>query len=135
MKGHAGAAHNLAILFAKGLGVEQDLDLACELMEYAVSLGEDGAMFSAGLALLQMTPPDLVRAATWAILSINHVPDGPGQKILDHIAPQMTKAQMEEAKARAASWKRESKTMAWHVYAQASQGSQGPFAQTPQPGS
>ena len=120
MKGHAGAAHNLAILFAKGLGVGQDLDLAYELMEYAVSLGEDGAMFSAGLALLQMTPPDLVRAAMWAILSINHVPDGPGRKLLDNVLPQMTPSQMEEAKARAASWKREPKTMAWHTYSKGS---------------
>ena len=125
MKGHAGAAHNLAILFAKGLGVGQDLDLAYELMEYAVSLGEDGAMFSAGLALLQRPNPDLVRAAMWAILSVRHVPGGQGAKLLDHVAPQLTPVQMEEAKARAASWKREPKTMAWHTYSQGPPGAAG----------
>ena len=39
------------ILFARGLGVERDLEMAVELFEYAVSLGAYEAMASAALAI------------------------------------------------------------------------------------
>ena len=115
MDGHDGAAHNLGIMFAKGNGVQQDSKMAIELLEYAISLGNYEAFFSAGLVCAQGDPPDLVAAATWALLSLKHYPEGNGQKLLDGLAPHLPEDAREEAKRRTEAWKREPKTLAWEV--------------------
>ncbi|PCI39791.1 MAG: hypothetical protein COB53_02660 [Elusimicrobia bacterium] len=109
INGHGGAAHNLGVLFAKGRGVKTDINKALELFEVAVSLGDDDALFSAGLALATMDPPELVKAATYARLSMERVSDGQGLELLEKLAPMMTDAQQEEAKSAARAWQRPNK--------------------------
>ena len=70
-RAHAGAAHNLGILYAQGKGVPKDARLARELFELAISLGGDDAMYSLGLLLLrgEGMEPDPVEAGKWALLA------------------------------------------------------------------
>lgn len=115
MAHHGGAAHNLGIQFATGNGVQPDAELALELFEYAVSLGDDHAMFSLGLAHASKEPADLVEAAMWAELSSRHRPEGKGRLLLENVAPRMTAAQLDEARERADGWTRKEKPLAFLV--------------------
>ena len=108
--GHGGAAHNLGVMYAKGRGVELNMGKALELFECAVSFGNDDALFSVGLALATAEPPDLVRAATYARLSIALAPEGQGDELLAKLGPMMTDGQREASKLAADVWKRPTTT-------------------------
>jgi TPR repeat protein len=113
---HAGAAHNLGILYAQGKGVPRDPRRAKELFELAVAMSGDEAMASLGLLLLRSeagVERDLVEAAKWAMLSIQYEPGGVGEQLLATLSPHLTPEQMAEANARAASWKRTTKLLDW----------------------
>lgn len=115
-RGHAGAAHNLGILLARGNGVAQEADTAQALFEYAIGCGEDSALFSLGLLLYRGGPglaPDLVEACKWALLSLHRRPEDGAQKLLDALGPHLTAAQIAAAEDLAANWQRRSTPLAW----------------------
>ena len=73
-------------------------------------------MASLGLLLLRGedgVERDLVGAAMWAMLSIQHEPGGMGEQLLAAMSPHLTPEQMEQAQARAAAWKRTTKMLEW----------------------
>jgi TPR repeat protein len=111
MNGHAGAAHNLGILYAKGIGVPRNPRTALELFEYAVSRGSDEALFSLALACATADPPDLVKAAVYARLSLQRFPEGKGGALLEKLAPMMTDAERERSRDDARRWTRPKKTL------------------------
>ena len=82
--------------------------MALELFEYAVSLGNDDALFSAGLALATLDNPDLVGASTYARVSQRLQPEGKGALLLEKLAPLMTDGQRDESLAAAEAWRRPS---------------------------
>lgn len=112
---HAGAAHNLGILYAQGKGVAKDVRLARELFELAIALGGDDAMFSLGLLLLRGDgiEPDPVEAVKWALLAARGDPSAEVQALLDVVSSQLTPVQLEQGQARAAGWTRQNKTVEW----------------------
>ena len=114
-RAHAGAAHNLGILYAQGKGVPKDPRLAMELFELAISLGGDDAMYSLGLLLLrgEGMESDPVEAGKWALLAAQGDASAEVRTLLDVITQQLTPQQVEEAQARAASWTREEKSVRW----------------------
>lgn len=115
-QGHPRAANNLGMLYAQGLGVAQEGLEARSLFEYAVSLGEDSAMFNLGLLMYYGAPdlaPDLIEAWKWGQLSLRHVPQGNAQKLLDALAKEMTAEQINEAQTRADQWQRTTQTVLW----------------------
>jgi len=114
--GHPMAANNLGLLYAQGVGVAQEGDTAKNLFEYAISCGEDSAMFSLGLLLYRGGPglaSDLIEAMKWGLLSLHHQPQGNAQKLLETLAPKMTIEQIDEAQTRADQWQRTAKTLLW----------------------
>lgn len=111
---HGGAAHNLGIMQIKGNGVPVDLDSARELLEYAVSLGEDDALFSAGL--LALNTGDALSACFWAHLSVVHRPQGQGSKLLAAAQGRLDEAQQQKAAQRAQEWTRPKKTLILHTH-------------------
>lgn len=113
LHGHAGAAHALGKLFAKGLGVNQDLRAAEELFAHAIGRGEDSAMYSAGLLQTILPDGDLVAAAMWGILAEEHDPDGQGHLLVERLAERLDRAQRAEAQRRAQDWIREERAIAW----------------------
>jgi TPR repeat protein len=116
MQHHGPAAHNLGILYAQGLGVEADGDTARELFELAISQGEDAAMFSLGLLLLQGAPKlaqDVESAYMYGVLSTIHDPQGQGRKLLDVARKYLDDAQIQRAQERAQAWQRTPKTVMW----------------------
>jgi len=115
MHGHLGAAHALGKLFARGLGVEQDLRAAQELFAYAIGGGEDSAMYSAGLLQTILSDGDLVAAAMWGILAKEHDPEGQGHLLVERLSEHLTPAQQAEAQRRAEAWVREPRAAAWMV--------------------
>ncbi len=106
---HGGAAHNLAIMQLKGSGVPVDLESARELLEYAISLGEDDALFSLGL--LDLNTGDALSAAVWAHLSMRRCPQGQGAKLLEAAQARLDEAQRQDAAQRAQAWTRPKKTL------------------------
>lgn len=89
--------------------------MALELFEYAVSLGNDDAMFSAGLIHAQMPGGDPLTALVWGLLSERYCPQGQGRALVERMSARLTPEDIAEAQRRAAAWKRADKTMAWHV--------------------
>jgi hypothetical protein len=57
--------------------------------------------------------PDPVEAAKWAMLSIQHEPNGMGDQLLATLSPLLSPDQLAEANARAAAWKRTTKMLEW----------------------
>jgi uncharacterized protein len=114
-RAHAGAAHNLGILYAQGKGVPEDAALARELFELAISLGGDDAMYSLGLLLLrgESIEPDPIEAGKWALLSAQGDASPEVRTLLDVVTQQLTPEQVEEAQVRAANWTREEKVVRW----------------------
>ena len=105
---HRIAAHDLAILHAKGSGVERDMQLAQELLEYSISAGEDKSMYDLGLVLMQNGPQqDLAAAVMWATLAVKHNPASAGARLLQALAKLATPAQMSEGEKRASVWQRQ----------------------------
>lgn len=115
LHGHMGAAHALGKLFAKGLGVNQDLRAAEELFAYAIGRGEDKAMYSAGLLQTILPDGDLVTAAMWGLLAQQHAPAGQGHLLVERLQGQLSEAQQAEAQRRARDWVREERTVTWMV--------------------
>jgi TPR repeat protein len=113
MHGHSGAAHALGKLFAKGLGVDQDLRAAEELFAFAIGRGEDSAMYSAGLLQTILPDGDLVAAAMWGLLAQEHDPDGQGHLLVERLGQRLDEAQQASARRRAEDWVREERTVAW----------------------
>ena len=113
MGNHGGAAHNLGIMYVRGEEIPQNINLARELFEFAISLGEDDAMFSLGLFEANMGNPE--DALMWGLLSKHFRPEGNGQGLIDHSLPQLTQEQITSAENRAANWERTNKVMAFHV--------------------
>ncbi|MCE9638616.1 MAG: sel1 repeat family protein [Betaproteobacteria bacterium] len=108
--GHRVAAHDLAILHAKGSGVERDMELAKELLEYSISLGEDRSMYDLGLVLMQNGPQqDLPAAVMWATLAVRQNPASAGAKLLQVLAGIATPEQIAEGEQRAGVWQRQPK--------------------------
>jgi TPR repeat protein len=91
---------------AEGVGTKRDPLAALALFDYAVSLGNDDALFSAGLACATMDPPDFVKAATYARISMSLQPDGKGGGLLEKLAPMMTDAERDRSRAAADEWTR-----------------------------
>jgi len=106
-RSHAGAAHNLGILYAQGNGVPHDAQRARQLFELAISLGGSEAMYSLGLLLLrgEGVPRDLVEATKWALLSTEHDPTPEAQKLLEIASQHVEADQLAEARQRAAAWR------------------------------
>lgn len=113
MENHGGAAHNLAIMYVQGAGIPQDLDLARELFEFAISLGEDDALFSMGLFEANSGNPEV--GLMWGILSQQARPDGNAPALIEHCKSQISEAQIAAAETAASNWERPNKTMAFHV--------------------
>jgi len=112
---HAGAAHNLGILYAQEKGVPKDTRLARELFELAISLGGDDAMYSLGLLLLRgdTVKPDPVEAGKWALLAAQGDAGIEVRTLVEAVTQQLSPKQIEEAGRRAANWTREAKTVRW----------------------
>jgi TPR repeat protein len=104
MGGHAAGAHNYGIMLTRGIGVETDKKRAREVLEYAIGLGRDEAMVS--LAYLLTSEGDLVGAAQWTFLVLQHDPDGPGQKLLDLLKSRLPVEALIDAEKRATQWRR-----------------------------
>jgi hypothetical protein len=105
--GHRVAAHDLAILHATGRGVERDMELAEELLEYSISAGEDKSMYDLGLLLTHDGPQqDLPAAVMWATLAVKHNPASAGTRLLQALAKIATPAQIAEGRQRADAWRR-----------------------------
>ena len=104
---HLAAAHDLAILYAKGSGVERDMALAKELLEYAISAGDDKSMYDLGLLLMQKSQhQDLPAAVMWATLAVKHNPASAGARLLEALAKIAAPEQIDEGRRRAAAWQR-----------------------------
>jgi TPR repeat protein len=113
---HAGAAHNLGILYVQGRGVTKDARKARDLFELAIAMSGDEAMASLSLLLMRGeagVPRDLVEAAMWAMLSIQHEPGGMGEQLLATVSPHLTPQQLGAANDRASNWKRTTKMLEW----------------------
>lgn len=108
--GHPVAAHDLAILHAKGSGVERDMQLARELLEYSISLGEDRSMYDLGLLLMQTGPQqDLPAAVMWATLAVKQNPQSAGTRLLQALDKIVTIEQMAAGERDARAWQRQPK--------------------------
>jgi len=104
--GHGPAAHNLGILYVEGRGVEKDLDAALDMLQLAIALECNEAMYS--LALLHCaggTPRDFEAAATWSILSQEHCPKRGGAVLLAGISRRLDAGQLQSARNAAQGWK------------------------------
>ncbi len=107
---HLAAAHDLAILYATGRGVERDMPLAKELLEYAISAGDDKSMYDLGLLLMQPGPlQDLAAAVMWATLAVKHNPASAGARLLESLGKMATPGQIADGEQRADAWRREPK--------------------------
>lgn len=116
--GHAGAAHNLAIMQIQGRGVPADGSSAKELLEYAISRGNDDAFFSLGLLHLRGAPgcaPDAGQACLWAHLAARYRPGEQSQKLLGAAAQAAGPQAAAAAQANAAAWTRQPKTLLFHT--------------------
>jgi TPR repeat protein len=109
--GHAAGAHNYGIMLTRGIGVETDKKRAREVLEYAIGLGRDEAMVS--LAYLLMGDGDLVGAAQWTFLVLQHDPGGPGQKLLDLLKSRLPVEALIDAEKRATEWRRKPVEIDW----------------------
>jgi uncharacterized protein len=106
--GHAPAAHNLGIMYAKGVGVKADAAKSRERLTRAVELGLDPALFSLGLLCLlggENLQPDPVEALKWALLSQSRDPGGPGPGLVERASAACDADQRAEARRRAQAWK------------------------------
>jgi TPR repeat protein len=104
---HYPAANYLAILYAKGNGVERDPQMAKELFEFAIGAGEDEPMYGLGLLLLrEREVQDLAASAMWATLAAERNPAGNGGKLLKALEEMAGPAVVAEGRARAAAWQR-----------------------------
>ncbi|MDE2510834.1 MAG: SEL1-like repeat protein, partial [Elusimicrobia bacterium] len=105
--GHAAAAHNLGVMFARGVGRAPDAAAARDWMTRAVNLGFDQALFSLGLLVLlggTGLEPDPVEALKWALLSQRRDPGGPGGKLAERVTPSLDESGRAEARRRAEAW-------------------------------
>jgi TPR repeat protein len=109
--GHATAAHNYGIMLTRGIGVAADKKRAREVIEYAIGLGRDEAMVS--LAYLLMSEGDLVGAAQWTFLVLQHEPEGQGQKLLDLLKSRLPVEALIDAEKRATRWRRKPIEIDW----------------------
>lgn len=102
------AANQLGILYARGRGVERDLPRAQTLFEYAISGGNDLAMYNLALLILNRDQQaELPTVAMWAHLAHKHCPDGAGiDKLLQVLGNIATPEQNAEGARRAGEWKR-----------------------------
>ncbi|GAA5483046.1 secretory immunoglobulin A-binding protein EsiB [Haloferula sargassicola] len=98
--GFAAAQFNLAALYEKGLGIEQNLPLATDL--YSQAAGQGHAQATTALARMHAfgvgMKPDLSRAWTLAKIAIDRG-DANASKLLETLDGQLTGDQLETAKA------------------------------------
>ena len=113
--GHVAAAHALGKLFAKGLGVDQDLRAAEELFAYAIGRGDDSALYSAGLLQTLLPDGDLVMAAMWGLLAESHDPHARARLLVERLTLRLSREELADARRRAQCWIREERTLTWMV--------------------
>lgn len=108
--GHGRALYSLGFIAYAGKGAEgRDVDAAADWWHKGAAAGYPLAMVALGNAYENGigVPRDLVEAFMWNTLGVRHNGGRPpmaAQQNLDRLAGQLTAAQIQEARGRAASW-------------------------------
>lgn len=105
-EGDAVSQYNLAVMYNKGVGVEQDDSEA--LKWYLKAAGQGHAMAQYNLGMLyyfgKSIPQDYVAAYTWVMIAAEYGDNAVARDGLRNIAKKMTPEQIVEAEQAARSW-------------------------------
>ena len=104
-EGHTESQHNLAVMYYKGAGVEQDLEAARTWFLKAAEGGSDQALLSLGVIYAKGdgVAIDYVEAYKWTTLALQRNNPAANQ-LLSALMPKMSANEIAEAERLAALW-------------------------------